>query len=202
MNIYLATSNPNKRIELTAFIKNAGLDHVFVQSADAVGGMPDVHEDQPTFCGNAELKVKALLPQVPEGSYVLADDSGLEVDSLDGKPGVRSARFASEHATDVENNNYLLKLMQNVPVDLRGAQFICCIAIQKKSEDKCHFFQKACEGYIAYEMDGDEGFGYDSLFIPTDYKQTFAALGQATKDKISHRAKAWESLLGWIKEQV
>jgi XTP/dITP diphosphohydrolase len=165
---------------------------------------PAVAEDAATFAGNATKKAEgfaswlAANPQAarPDRPYfVLADDSGLEVDALGGAPGVHSARFAADDAqgtansSDAANNAKLLRLLAGVPPERRAARFRCVLALA--APDKATLlFEGACEGRIAFFPGGAGGFGYDPLFVPNDYEQSFAELGEEVKNKISHRARA------------
>lgn len=175
---------------------------------------PAVVEDADTFAGNATKKavelagwltgVTATIAAMPD--YVLADDSGLEVDALAGAPGVFSARFAARdsggagNSSDADNNAKLLRLLQNVPREKRAARFRCVIAVLKLSDktmaakSAAQFFDGTCEGHIDFAPRGAGGFGYDPLFVPDGYTVSFAELGEATKNQISHRARALEKL--------
>ena len=131
--------------------------------------------------------------------YVLADDSGLEVDVLGGAPGVHSARFAaldkSENSRDADNNSKLLRLMQEVPAGRRTARFRCVLALVLCADgDSARLFDGACEGRIQSGASGRGGFGYDPLFVPAGHEQSFAELGEAVKNRLSHRAQALEKL--------
>jgi len=146
------------------------------------------------------------------GALVFADDSGLEVDALNGAPGVHSARFAaldkSENSHDADNNAKLLRLLKDVPTEQRGGRFRCVIALVPVPEQKaestspvCYAdefaaqtFEGTCEGRIQFVASGDGGFGYDPLFVPEGFAQSFAELGEEVKNRLSHRAKALEKL--------
>lgn len=195
MNIYLASGNSHKLEEINKML--ADVPGLTLHSAKAVGGMPEVDENAPDFIGNAKLKAKALLKQVPEDAYVLADDSGLAVDALDGAPGVRSARYAGENASDAENNAKLLQALKSIPDRKRTAHFICVFSLM--GPDTNEIFQGTCDGVIDFKETGDAGFGYDPLFIPEGHAQSFACLGQSTKSLISHRARAALHLLKFLK---
>jgi XTP/dITP diphosphohydrolase len=183
---------------------------------------PKVIEDANSFAGNAIKKAVELakwLSIIPnstldsENTFVLADDSGLEVDALNGAPGVFSARFAggSEgNSPDAENNEKLLRLLEDVPPEKRTARFRCVIALAPivshadesqssvcladEAELRTEILEGACEGHIAFAGSGRGGFGYDPLFVPNGFDKSFAELGEAEKNKISHRAKALEKL--------
>jgi XTP/dITP diphosphohydrolase len=138
----------------------------------------------------------------PQTLFVLADDSGLEVDALNGAPGVHSARFAAPEAAksgntpDADNNAKLLGLLRDVPAEKRTARFHCVIAIVEIHSPSSilhpRVFDGACEGCIGFKPRGKKGFGYDPLFTPVGFKQTFAQLGEDVKNRLSHRARALE----------
>ncbi len=150
---------------------------------------PVVIEDGSTFHENARKKALEIANYT--GSLTLADDSGLAVDYLDGAPGIYSARYASENASDDENNMKLLEKLKNVDKEDRSASFICVIALALPN-DLLGLFEGVCRGTIGTEPQGGNGFGFDPLFIRKDYGMTFAELPQNTKNAISHRARAFE----------
>lgn len=176
---------------------------------------PRVVEDGDTFAANARKKSEELARWlVKTASHsawpdsVLADDSGLEVDALDGAPGVRSARFAAtngpgaENSPDSENNAKLLRLLAIVPPAQRTARFRCVLALTSVREIAgTIFFEGVCEGRIALAPSGAAGFGYDPLFLPESLAQSFAELGDAAKNKISHRARALAKLRQFLESQ-
>ena len=142
-----------------------------------------------------------LITQNSKLNFVLADDSGLEVDLLNGAPGVHSARFAaldkSENSKDADNNAKLLRLLENVPPEKRTARFRCVIALAEinlQSAIRPQFFDGACEGRIQLVATGAGGFGYDPLFVPDGFAQSFAELGEDVKNRLSHRAQALAKL--------
>jgi XTP/dITP diphosphohydrolase len=167
---------------------------------------PAVVEDAETFEGNARKKSEELAQWLVkngtgEACLVLADDSGLEVDALNGAPGVRSARFASEegdgNSPDAANNAKLLRLLQSIPAEKRVARFRCVMALTPfgpSGAGKTILVDGACEGRIAFSPSGKGGFGYDPLFNPDGHDQSFAELGADIKNRLSHRAKALEKL--------
>ena len=155
---------------------------------------PEVEETGETFEDNATLKAVAL-SQIYEG-WVIADDSGLEVDALDGAPGVYSARYSGKEATDTENNAFLLKNLENVRGKDRKARFRCVIALARAGQ-KVAAFSGAVEGIIINRPKGAGGFGYDPLFVPRGFCKTFGQLPAATKNNLSHRAMALERLREW-----
>ncbi len=194
MNLFLATSNEHKAAEFAALLAGRGLTDIHVRPATAVGGMPAVKETAENFEGNAWLKARAMRARVGDGGWVLADDSGLEVDALGGAPGVRSARYAGEGATDDANNARLLREMEGMTGAGRRARFRCVLALVSP-DGREETFSGACEGRIAVSVAGKGGFGYDPLFVPEGYERTFAELGETVKNRISHRARAWELLV-------
>jgi len=169
---------------------------------------PGVVEDATTFAGNANKKASEIarwLSAQPgqKPDFVLADDSGLAVDVLDGAPGIQSARFAAMdsgkdgNSADGENNAKLLALLKDVPAAKRTARFRCVVAVVavgSSRENTTWLFEGACEGRMDLAPRGHGGFGYDPLFIPTGYEVSFAELGEAVKNQISHRAKALAKL--------
>ena len=222
--LLVATRNAHKVGEIRAIL---GGEFV-VLSLNEFPHAPKVIEDAPNFAGNATRKAVELarwlsgsqpLTLNPQPSFVLADDSGLEVDALNGAPGVHSARFAaldrsaegpSANTPDADNNAKLLRLLKDVPPEKRAARFHCVIAITpvllgkvENASPVCYadefetlteLFDGVCEGRIIFEPRGKNGFGYDPLFVPTGFEQTFAELGEEVKNKLSHRAKALEEL--------
>jgi len=187
--LIIATSNQNKKKEIKNILK--GMDIKVVLPEDIGEELPMVLENGATFRQNA-IKKSVTISGFFSG-LVLADDSGLEVNHLDGKPGVRSARFARAKATDQENNTKLLTLMKNVPAQKRGASFVCSMALSDNG-----FLIKAvegrCAGKLEFDRKGDNGFGYDPLFRPVGSTKTFAEMTSSAKNKISHRAKALQKM--------
>ena len=131
----------------------------------------------------------------------IADDSCIEVDALGKKPGIYSARYAGENATDKDNRDKLLKAMKNVPVSNRGGRYVCCIAVVFP-DGKEFVVRGTCEGTVAFEEKGKNGFGYDSLFIVENYNKTFAELPVTVKNAISHRAKALQLMKEELSRRV
>lgn len=188
MDVYLASGNAHK---LEEFIEMVHKNRMNVQLHGAVeaGGMPDVDECGDTLQENARIKALALLEQVPEGAWVLADDSGLVVDALDGAPGVRSARYAGPGANATANNIKLLQALKGLPEAERTARFSCVLCFVQKGQPE-QFFAGSCEGHVMPYPSGNMGFGYDPLFRPLGYRKTFADLGSAIKNNLSHRSRA------------
>lgn len=157
---------------------------------------PDVIEDGSSFRENAVKKAVEIFNF--SKTATAADDSGLEIDYLDKKPGVHSARFLGDNVTDFERNKKIIELLKNVPFEQRTARFRCELAY--KDEKILKIFSGTVEGKIAYEIKGSYGFGYDPVFIPDGYNKTFGELGKEIKDRISHRAKALKKFSEWIKQ--
>ncbi len=185
MRLVLATRNRGKVNELAELLSPLGVE---VLSLDNFPGVPEVEEDGDTFKANA-LK-KALTVSLHTGEIALADDSGLEVDYLGGAPGVHSARFAGAGRDDMENNEKLLRLMKNVPPEKRTARFKCVVALTTPG-GRTYTTEGACEGIIGSAPRGDGGFGYDPLFVVPEFGRTFAELDMETKNRISHRGRAF-----------
>jgi XTP/dITP diphosphohydrolase len=181
--LLLATRNKHKVKEIKELLTNIDIT---ILTLDSFPDVQEVIEDQLTLEGNAAKK--ALEVHNATGMMTLADDTGLEVDYLNGKPGVFSSRFAGDNATYDMNNEKLLKLLAGVPWDKRTAIFRCVMAIvhHRKSE----LLAGICNGFILNEKRGHNGFGYDPLFFVPEYHQTFAEMDLVIKNKISHRGKA------------
>jgi XTP/dITP diphosphohydrolase len=218
--ILIATRNAHKVSEIQAILGNE-FEYLTLKDFPQA---PKVVEDADTFAGNATKKAVELAKWLvgrnaqPMPDFVLADDSGLEVDALNGAPGVFSARFAAmdsgENSPDVDNNAKLLRLLKDIPLEKRTARFRCVIALTpipskaiESASPVCYadesgfqtqLFDGACEGRIIFEPSGANGFGYDPLFVPDGFDQTFADLGDDIKNKLSHRAQA----LGKLKKTL
>ncbi len=182
--IILATGNRHKVEEITALLGELPFKVTSLKEYPQIV-MPE--EDRDTFAGNAAKKAEAVSRAT--GEIALADDSGLEVEALNGRPGVLSARYAGENSNDGANNKLLLKELKNVPPEKRGAKFTCAIALAVPG-DKTYIVQESCSGLIATERRGSEGFGYDPLFYYEPVGLTFAEMPAEQKNKISHRGKA------------
>lgn len=187
--IIIASQNKHKIEEIEAITKKFGM--TIVSRNDA--GIPDVEvvEDGETFEENSYKKAHEIMKL--SGEMTIADDSGLMVDALDGAPGVYSARFSGEGATDKSNNEKLLALLADTPYEKRTAKFVSVITMIYPDGDKI-VARGECPGHIITEERGCSGFGYDPLFVPDGYDMTFAELGSEEKNKISHRARALEEL--------
>ena len=195
--IYLASGNAHKAAEFALLAADSGLA-LDIQSARAVGGMPPVEEDTGTFVGNAGKKARALAARVPAGAWVLADDSGLCVDALDGGPGVESAYYAGPQGDSAANLRKLIEVIRGVPDERRGAHFLCVLLVVTDAGEEL-VFQGVCGGQLLHEPRGGAGFGYDPIFVPDGFGQSYAELGDDVKNRISHRARAWARLAEWAR---
>ena len=188
LEIVLATGNRGKLREIRQILVDLPV------RARALSDFPDVGEiaeDGETFRANAEQKARAVHART--GLLAVADDSGLCVDRLGGAPGVRSARYAGENATDAENNRKLLAAMEGVPAGNRGAAFVCCVCAFPV-EGGPAFLEGECRGVLLAAPRGDNGFGYDPLFLYPEEGLTFAELPAAIKNRVSHRGRAFAGL--------
>jgi XTP/dITP diphosphohydrolase len=193
--LLVATRNPQKTCEFARLLgpRFSVLD---LRTCPAIG---EIVEDGATFEANARIKATAVSREV--SGWVLADDSGLEVDSLGGKPGVRSARFAGERATDAENRTLLLGELAKLPqATSRAARFRCVLALARGGRI-VEMFEGSVEGEIVAGERGKRGFGYDSLFRPRGAVETFAEMLPEEKDRFSHRGAATEQLLNFFRRQ-
>jgi XTP/dITP diphosphohydrolase len=227
IHLVVATRNVHKVREIAEIIGTAFRCAALADFPDA----PQLIEDGDTFSANATKKAVQLAEWLARRGnseletrnserYVLADDSGLEVDILNGAPGVHSARFAasdggaSGNSADVDNNARLLCMLEGVPAEKRTARFRCVLAVtplrmalKESSSPVCYanelelqteLFEGVCEGRVALAPAGQGGFGYDPLFVPMDHEQSFAELGEDVKNRLSHRAKALAKLRQWL----
>ncbi len=189
MEIVIATLNQNKMREFKALLKDY---RVTILSLTDIPHVPEIVEDGKTFRENA-LK-KATVVARATGKLTIADDSGLEVDALHGRPGVYSARFAGAGADDAENNAKLLEELKGVPPDKRGACFKCVLGIATPQGETA-FVEGECRGVIIDALRGHHGFGYDPVFLVPEYNQTFSEMPPEQKNSISHRSRALRKLL-------
>lgn len=194
--IIVATRNKGKLIEIKEMLKDTDIE---VVSVDDFCGIPPLVEDGQTFEENALYKARVISKLL--NTTALADDSGLEVDFLNGLPGVKSARFAGKHADDEENNKKLLRLLEGVPLEDRKARFRCVIAMVC-SDGREYKTEGFCDGYITLEPRGSNGFGYDPLFCIPKINITFGEMDPAIKNSISHRAKALTEMVKIIKREI
>ena len=187
--LLVATGNSHKTDEIRAIL---GAGYV-VSDLKAHPELPEVEETGTTFLENATLKAVEISKQV-EG-LILSDDSGLEVDALGGEPGVYSSRYAGEAGNDAANNKKLLHELQGE--DSRTARFRCVMVLAQDGEVLASF-DGAVEGRMLSELHGEGGFGYDPLFVPDGYDQTFSQLSEGIKNQLSHRAVAMQKIVAWL----
>lgn len=192
--IVLASGNKHKIEELRSTLDPLG---IALKSTFDFPELEEVVEDRPTLKGNAQKKAQYVFEET--GIPALSDDTGLEVDHLGGGPGVYSARYAGESASYQDNVDKLLEELSGVDQEDRGAQFRTVVSFVTK--EGSYTFEGICRGEILSEERGDKGFGYDPVFRPRGYDQTFAELGARTKNAISHRGKAIQKFYNWLKKQ-
>ena len=194
--LLLATGNPGKARELAELLKGAPFEMVSLQDL----GLPtDIDEPADTFEGNAIIKAEAYARM--SGLLTLADDSGLEIDALNGQPGVHSKRFAGEDATDEDRVQIVLQRLDGVPWEQRTARYRCVLAIAKPGEGTVTC-EGICSGIINRELRGTGGFGYDPVFYLPEYDKTVAELSLEEKNQVSHRAKAARQAVALLAERV
>lgn len=192
----VATRNKGKLNEISEILANFPFEVISMEKA---GIFKDIDENGSTFEENALIKAREI--HEITGEMVMADDSGLEVDFLDGAPGIYSSRFAGEGATDEDKNKKLLGMLEGVPFEKRTARFVCSIAVV--FPDGRHFIVKGiCEGYIGLKPEGSNGFGYDPLFYLAEYGITTAQMKSEEKHKISHRGKALRAMTEELKKWI
>jgi XTP/dITP diphosphohydrolase len=188
MRIVFATKNEGKVREITEMIDRTDIELV---SLNHFAALPEIVEDGATYLENA-LK-KARIVSEFTGETVLADDSGLQVNVLKGEPGVYSARYAGEGATDEENNSKLLARLKNIPEDKRTASFFCALVLYDR-DGRYASFEAEWRGRIIDEGRGTNGFGYDPIFLDPQFNKTAAELPPDIKNKVSHRGQAFAKL--------
>ena len=195
MKLVLATRNHGKVRELTNMLQSeASSDRqIEVISLENYPEAPEVIEDGKTYAENAVKKASVIAAYTSH--LTLADDAGLEVDALDGAPGINSKRWAGEDATDETRIEKLLEALEGATN--RRARFIAAIAVVHPNA-KPEVVLGVCEGHIRHDPLGESGFSYDPVFVPDGYHQTFAELGEAIKNRMSHRAKALEQAIALL----
>ena len=194
--IVVATQNKHKIEEINKITKDFGFTLTYGKEAGIEG--VEVVEDGETFEENSFKKANEIMKLT--GKITIADDSGLMVDYLDGKPGVYSARFAGENATDDDNNKKLIELLKDVPMEKRTAKYVSVITLVTP-EGKKLVARGEVKGHITEEPSGNGGFGYDPYFIPEGYNTTFGNFTMEDKNKISHRGRALEKLREMLKNE-
>jgi XTP/dITP diphosphohydrolase len=189
--LVIGTTNLKKGQELQELLAPFGFEAQTLREAGRT--ILDGVEDSETFAYNA--RKKAAEQAVHLGAWVMADDSGLAVDALGGRPGVYSARYAGENATDTDNNAKLLTELGDLPLAKRTAHYVCHVAVADPRGEIRAESADICRGRIVFEPAGTNGFGYDPLFEVVEYHQTFGQLGPLVKAAISHRARALRSVV-------
>jgi XTP/dITP diphosphohydrolase len=187
--LLIATNNPGKKEEYVHLLAPLGLCLCTARDLGLTLGLEEVGE---SYAENA--RIKAVGYQRASGLLTLADDSGLEVDALDGNPGLHSARYGGPGADDVERYRLLLQQLDGVPRESRSARFRCVIVVVTPSGET-YSSEGTCEGIIAFEPRGEHGFGYDPVFYVPEYARTMSQLAAEVKNRISHRARAVERML-------
>jgi XTP/dITP diphosphohydrolase len=189
-SLVIGTHNRKKGEELAQLLAPLGFA---VVTLDDVPGAIEVVESGDSFAANAALKASQQAKHL--GRWVLTDDSGLEVNALNGAPGVYSARFAGPHATDADNNRVLLEKLGDLPIEKRGAHYVCHVTVADPTGAICAESHDTCRGRIRFEPAGDNGFGYDPLFEVIEYHRTFGELGPRAKQALSHRSRALRAIV-------
>ncbi|MBR5858476.1 MAG: XTP/dITP diphosphatase [Clostridia bacterium] len=189
--IVIATNNSHKISEFRSCFLQKGIEFELVTIKEA-GFVGEIIEDADSFEGNAYIKAKTLCDHT--GMIAIADDSGLVVDALGGAPGVYSARYAGEGATDMQNIEKLLHELKDIPADEKTARFVCAICVCRPDGERL-FVSGSSEGIIIDELRGDGRFGYDPVFLYPPMNKTFAEMSSEEKNSVSHRGRAIESLL-------
>ncbi|MBW6463013.1 MAG: XTP/dITP diphosphatase [Firmicutes bacterium] len=192
--IVLATGNRDKFIEIKELLTGLPVEILTISNYPGLE-MPE--EDQPDFAGNAAKKAETVAKFT--GEIALADDSGLEVEALGGRPGVLSARYSGKEADYKANNFLLLKELEGVPPEKRGARFVCAIAVSVPG-DRTYIIEESCPGIITDYLRGEDGFGYDPLFLYEPAGKTFAEMSSIEKNRVSHRGLALKSVLKLFEE--
>lgn len=195
--IIIATRNKGKAAEFKQMLQPYGINVLTL--LDIAEDLPDVEETGTTFTENARLKAETIANLIQKP--VLADDSGLAIDYLDGRPGVYSARYAGEPTDDLQNVEKVLVEMEEAAADERTASFICVLAFAVPGKETV-FTEGACQGVISFKPVGTNGFGYDPIFIPDGFNETMAQLNDVHKNEISHRYHALVAFQAWLDKQI
>ena len=198
VQLVLATRNAKKLAELDRLLAGAGLD-VEILGSDAFGDLPEIEETGSTFAENSLIKARAVSTHT--GLIAIADDSGLCVDALDGQPGIYSARWAGEGATDESNLDLVLEQIRDVEPAQRTAHFACAAALVLPSGEE-YVVHGQVNGVLLTQRRGEGGFGYDPIFLPDGFDATTAEMTPEQKDAISHRGQAMRALVPVIQEHV
>jgi XTP/dITP diphosphohydrolase len=193
MEIVIATRNRKKVEEFRRILAGTG---IVMLTLDDFPDCPDTLEDLDTFQGNAVKKAVSVSQYT--GMAAVSDDSGLEVYSLHGAPGVKSARYAGDGSSDSENTDKLLSDLKGIPAAERGARFVCVLALAFP-DGRVETFKGTVEGHVIEEPSGTGGFGYDPIFLPLGFDRTFGEMSSSEKDSLSHRGKALDKLEIYLK---
>ncbi|MHB1697678.1 MAG: RdgB/HAM1 family non-canonical purine NTP pyrophosphatase [bacterium] len=209
LNILIATGNAHKFQEIEAIMGNyAGLNLVYLDKSYAV----EIIEDGETYEENAKIKVEGYINFLNKNTelkvglnldFIASEDSGLEVQCLGGAPGLFTARYAGENASDIENINKLLDMMRTKKdcMENRHARFVCHACLYDIKRDKFQYLEGELKGLISHEVSGTKGFGYDPVFIVPEFNKTVAEVDASEKNKISHRATAFKKVVEAITEK-
>jgi XTP/dITP diphosphohydrolase len=192
--IAIATHNAHKLRELARICSGWPVEWVTVENSNLE--FPDVEETGSTYLENSLLKARAAAAAL--SMPALADDSGIEVSALGGRPGPRSARYAGQDATDEQNLSALMSALAGIPAGGRDARYVCVAAIAWPPGDEVHA-EGVCEGTLVSKRRGTRGFGYDPIFVPEGWDETMAELTDQQKDRISHRGRAFRALFDLLK---
>ncbi len=193
--VVLASRNQKKAAEIRGLFASYDIE---LLSVTDFPNAPEVQETGSTFAENAALKASEVARAIQR--WTIADDSGIAVDALGGAPGVISARYAGEHATDADNNAKLFAELADVPDERRGAQFVCHLALADLRGEIRLSVSAACRGRVLREIRGSNGFGYDPLFLIPEYGRTFGELSPEVKSQLSHRARALRQFIPKLAE--
>jgi XTP/dITP diphosphohydrolase len=191
LEILIATNNLGKVKEIKDILS---ICKIKILTMKDFSHLPKIEEDGKTYQENAFKKARKISEYT--GKICLADDSGLEIDYLKGKPGIYSSRWGN---SDEERINKVLKLLENVPINKRNAKFVC-VAVLFFPDGKTYIVKEECDGIIGFQPKGEHGFGYDPIFLVPEYEKTFAELGDKIKNQISHRGKAMRRMIDIINE--
>jgi len=198
MPIVLGTRNPKKLEEIVEILGDLQTEGIDFADLTRFPQAPEVVEDGPTFEANARKKASELAAAL--GQWVLAEDSGLVVPALHGRPGVQSARYSGKHGDDAANNARLLAELAPLPDDRRAAYYVCSIALADPHGQIQSVVEGRCHGTITRELRGSGGFGYDPLFLIPEYHRTFGEVSARVKNALSHRARALALLRPIVKK--
>jgi XTP/dITP diphosphohydrolase len=196
MRIVIATGNNDKVREINEILKDTDFEAVSMKS---IGINPDIVEDADSFRGNALIKAQAVHALCKD--YVIADDSGLCIDALDGAPGIYSSRFCGEDSTYQEKFDKIFEMLKDVPEEKRTAHFTCAIAVVRP-DGTSFTVEEYFEGVLHEEAKGENGFGYDPIFYVPEYGMTSAQMSPEMKHSMSHRGKALRAMVEMLKKDI